>query len=295
MKFKKLIFLLGMLGLSSLVMAKDSKPLKVLIVNDDGCRSFGTVELQKQLLSKGMDAWIVAPATNQSGIGSAITMKKEPFTYHVEGDRHYCFPGTPADALDFGLLGILRDAPPDLVISGVNDGPNTGVAQINSGTVGAAVRAIRYGYPALAVSIGWNTDELIAFKGFPSTEKYWPDSVEYTVNMVSTLAQNWDRKSPLLPAGTGLSINYPAYSKSEILGVKYIGNEKFPPAQHFYKLLDNNQTIQEFNPEVLKVDENDTDTGWLHKKYITYTIIDGDWNALGYEKQYRQLLDGVSE
>jgi 5'-nucleotidase len=59
-------------------------------------------------------------------------------------DKRYCFPGTPADALDFGLWGVLKDAPPDLVISGVNDGPNTGMAQVNSGTVSAAVRSVRW-------------------------------------------------------------------------------------------------------------------------------------------------------
>ncbi|AHG21034.1 5'-nucleotidase [Chania multitudinisentens RB-25] len=267
------------------------RPMRILIVNDDGCEAYGTVSLREKLEKKGYDVWISAPSNNQSGIGSAITMKKEPFEYKKLGDKHYCFPGTPADSLDFGLLGFMRDNPPDLVISGVNDGPNTGVAQVNSGTVGAAARAVRYGYPAIAASIGWNTDELAKFKGFPSTKKYWPDSVDYVVDMVDVLAKNWQPGQEILPKGTGLSINYPAYPKNEIKGVKYIINENFPYPQHSYKMLPDNKTIQVLNPEVLKVDTRDTDTGWLHQRYITYTIIDASWNAEQFESAYKQRLN----
>lgn len=52
-----------------------SAPLKILIVNDDGCESPGSISLQEKLAAKGFDVWMVAPATNQSGIGSAITFK----------------------------------------------------------------------------------------------------------------------------------------------------------------------------------------------------------------------------
>lgn len=51
------------------------RPMRILIVNDDGCESYGTTSLQTKLAAKGYDVWLVAPATNQSGIGSAITFK----------------------------------------------------------------------------------------------------------------------------------------------------------------------------------------------------------------------------
>ena len=138
----------AILALSAAGVQAAEKPLKILLVNDDGCQSVGTTSLQEKLAAKGYDVWMVAPATNQSGIGSAITFKTgKVFDVKKAADKRYCFPGTPADALDFGLWGVLKDAPPDLVISGVNDGPNTGMAQVNSGTVSAAARAIRYGLP----------------------------------------------------------------------------------------------------------------------------------------------------
>ena len=153
------------------------KPLRILLVNDDGCQSVGTTSLQEKLAAKGYDVWMVAPDTNQSGIGSAITFKPgKTFDVKKVADKRYCFPGTPADAVDFGLWGLMKEAAPDLVISGVNDGPNPGMAQVNSGTVSAAARALRYGFPAIAASIGYRFTEQEMKNKWPSTYKYWPDS-----------------------------------------------------------------------------------------------------------------------
>ncbi len=267
------------------------RAMRILVVNDDGCESIGTTSLQEKLAAKGYDVWMVAPATNQSGIGSAITFKPgKVFDVKKVADKRYCFPGTPADSVDFGLLGVLKDNPPDLVISGVNDGQNTGIAQVNSGTVSAAARAVRYGYPAIAASIGFllNDEEMKA--GWPSTKKYWPDSVDYVVEQVDKLNAQWKPGTPVLPAGSGVSINYPALEKSAVKGVKYIENEAHPKAQHYYKLLEDGSAQQIMSEDVLKPSSADTDTGWLDKGYITWTVLDGQWNAPQYEAQYKALF-----
>lgn len=264
---------------------------RILLVNDDGCDSIGTISLQEKLAAKGFDVWMVAPATNQSGIGSAITFKPNKiFDVKKVAEKRYCFPGTPADAIDFGLLGILKENPPDLVISGVNDGPNTGVTQLNSGTVGAAVRAVRYGYPAIAASIGYLFTAEEQKAGWPSTHKYWPDSVDYVVSLVDKLQAKRQPGQPLLPAGSGLSINYPPLAKSAVKGEKYIGNEAFPEAQHSYVLLEDERAQQVISEKIMMPNESDTDTGWLNKGYITLTVFDGQWNAPQYEAQYQALF-----
>ncbi|PMC11562.1 5'/3'-nucleotidase SurE, partial [Klebsiella aerogenes] len=123
--------------------------------------------------------------------------------------------------------GILINNPPDLVISGINDGPNTGMAQVNSGTVSAAARAVRYGFPAIAASIGYIFTEDEMKNKWPSTHKYWPDAVDYVVDVVETLNHKQVSGTPLLPKGSGLSINYPPLPKSKIKGVHYVENEMF--------------------------------------------------------------------
>ncbi|MGL5698102.1 MAG: 5'/3'-nucleotidase SurE [Kluyvera sp.] len=266
-------------------------PLKILIVNDDGCESPGSISLQEKLASKGYDVWMVAPSTNQSGVGSAITFKTgKLFDVKKVADKRYCFPGTPADAVDFGLWGVLKDTPPDLVISGVNDGPNTGMAQVNSGTVSAAVRAVRYGVPSIAASIGYIFTEDEMKNKWPSTHKYWPDSVDYVVGVVDTLNGKRTAGAPLLPKGSGLSINYPALAKTEIKGVHYIGNEAFPTPQIGYELMADGKAKQTMTPASLTPALDDTDSGWLNKGYITYTVFDGQWNAPQLQAQYEALL-----
>ncbi|WMY73168.1 5'/3'-nucleotidase SurE [Buttiauxella selenatireducens] len=267
------------------------RPMRILIVNDDGCESVGTTSLQEKLTAKGYDVWMVAPATNQSGIGTAITFKPNKiFDVKKVAEKRYCFPGTPADSVDFGLFGVLKDNPPDLVISGVNDGPNTGAAQLNSGTVAAAARAVRYGYPAIAASIGYIFSEEEMKAKWPSTHKYWPEAVDYVVTLVDSLGAKWQPGKPLLPAGSGLSINYPPIEKSAIHGVKIVGNEQHPQPQLSYKILEDGKAQQLMSSDALAPTLADTDTGWLNKGYITWTPFDGQWNAPQLDKQYRSLI-----
>ncbi|TCW06420.1 5'-nucleotidase /3'-nucleotidase /exopolyphosphatase [Raoultella sp. BIGb0138] len=268
------------------------KPLKILLVNDDGCQSVGTTSLQDKLAAKGYDVWLVAPATNQSGIGSAITFRPgKTFEVKKVADKRYCFPGTPADAVDFGLWGIMKGAAPDLVISGVNDGPNTGMAQVNSGTVSAAARALRYGFPAIAASIGYRFTEDEMKNKWPSTHKYWPDAVDYVVTVVDKLNATRQPGEALLPKGSGLSINYPPLPTAEIKGVHYIANEPFPTPQIGYELQADGTAKQTMNPASLEPTTGDNDSGWLNKGYITYTLFDGMWNAPQFQAQYEKRLD----
>ncbi|HFP9335460.1 TPA: 5'/3'-nucleotidase SurE [Raoultella planticola] len=267
------------------------KPLRILLVNDDGCQSVGTTSLQETLAAKGYDVWMVAPDTNQSGIGSAITFKPgKTFDVKKVADKRYCFPGTPADAVDFGLWGLMKEAAPDLVISGVNDGPNTGMAQVNSGTVSAAARALRYGFPAIAASIGYRFTEQEMKNKWPSTHKYWPDSVDYVVTVVDKLNATREPGTALLPKGSGLSINYPPLPATEIKGVHYIDNEQFPVPQISYELQADGTAKQGMNPASLTPTTADTDSGWLNKGYITYTLFDGSWNAPQFQAQYEKRL-----
>ncbi len=147
------------------------------------------------------------------------------------------------------------------MISGVNDGPNTGVAQLNSGTVGAAARAVRYGYPAIAASIGYlfTAEEMKA--GWPSTH-HWPDSAD-TVSLVDAAQQVATRAYCLWDPGSVLTTRH--WRKTPSRGEKYIGNERFPAPQHYYKLLDDGRAQQMMSEKVLEPTEADTDTGWLNK------------------------------
>lgn len=118
----------------------------VLLTNDDGIDSPALTALHDELAAV-CDVTVVAPATNQSGVGRA---RSRTVTVD-ERDEGYAVEGTPADCVAFGLSSL--DDRPDLVVSGANVGPNVGSYVLgHSGTVGAAVEAGFLGTPGLAIS-----------------------------------------------------------------------------------------------------------------------------------------------
>ncbi len=287
---KKIVFSALALALtSSFAVNAAERPMRILLVNDDGCKAPGIIALKNKLTAKGYEVWSSAPAVNQSGIGTAITFKPgKTFPIEKLSERTYCFPGTPSDALLFGLYGLLKDNPPDLVISGVNDGPNVGIAQFNSGTVGAAARAVREGIPAIAASVGARWEE--AETGFKSSHEYVPIVADYVVEVIDHLNSQWKPGQSVLPAKSGLSINYPPYPKSELKGIRYVDNEFNPIPQIAFKDITDTQATQAWNPMALKPSTRDNDAKALESKYIVYTLFDGDWNARQFQQSYEKVL-----
>jgi len=108
---------------------------------------------------------IVAPEHERSGVSHAMTLKR-PTKLRRLGDNRYCCSGTPADCIIVAGLGILHE-PIDLVISGINKGPNLGTDVIYSGTCGAARQAALEGIPAIAVSCAGYGD-ILEYEGLTS-------------------------------------------------------------------------------------------------------------------------------
>ena len=128
--------------------------MKILLSNDDGVDASGILAL-KQAVEEFGEVYVVAPSNQQSGIGHALTLY-EPLRINKtrlrDGSPAYSVSGTPTDSVTLGVYEIM-DEKPDLVISGINTGQNTGKGELTtSGTLGAAMEAASLGIPAIAVS-----------------------------------------------------------------------------------------------------------------------------------------------
>lgn len=128
--------------------------MNILITNDDGIRADGIIELAKQI-SNIANVYVVAPETQKSATGHAITihspiMVNEEFIQ--ENIKAYSITGTPADCVKVGLEALFKDVNIDLVLSGINNGPNLGTDVIYSGTVSAAIEGLVQNKPAIAIS-----------------------------------------------------------------------------------------------------------------------------------------------
>ena len=133
----------------------EERPL-ILISNDDGIEAPGILSLASALDGLG-DLIVVAPLTEQSAVGHAITMRDPvrarpwPFRGPSGQVEAYAVSGTPADSVKLAMDKLVPRRP-DLVVSGINQGPNTAVNVIYSGTVSAATEASIIGIPSIAFS-----------------------------------------------------------------------------------------------------------------------------------------------
>ena len=131
--------------------ALDLARARILVTNDDGIHAPGLKVLQKIAKSLSKDVWVVAPATEQSAVAHALTLRR-PVRLNRVGPQRYTVDGTPTDCVLVAVDKVLKERPPDLVLSGVNDGGNLGEDVHYSGTVAAAMEACMLGYRAIALS-----------------------------------------------------------------------------------------------------------------------------------------------
>ncbi len=163
---------------------------RILISNDDGIHADGLKILYKVAQSLSNDVWVVAPETEKSGAGHALSLHR-PLTYRLWGEKRYSVNGTPTDCIVLALKEIIKDKRPDLVLSGVNHGSNLAEDVTYSGTIAAAMEATLLRIPAIAFSLAtkegqppmWDT----AFKIAPSiiaqlAHFHWHHNVFISVN-----------------------------------------------------------------------------------------------------------------
>lgn len=124
--------------------------MRVLLSNDDGVHAPGLAALADAFPDD--EVWVVAPDREQSASSHAISLHR-PLRIVQVGERRFSVDGTPTDAVYLALNHVLRGRPPDLVLSGVNHGPNLGNDVLYSGTVAAAMEGALLGVTAIAVSL----------------------------------------------------------------------------------------------------------------------------------------------
>ena len=124
--------------------------MRVLLSNDDGVNAPGLAALAAAFSDD--EVWIVAPDREQSASSHAISLHR-PLRLHEVGPRRFAVDGTPTDAVYMAINHVMRGRRPDLVLSGINHGPNLGNDVLYSGTVAAAMEGALLGVSAIAISL----------------------------------------------------------------------------------------------------------------------------------------------
>lgn len=179
--------------------------MNLLVSNDDGIFAQGIRTLANTLAAAGHQVTVVCPDRERSATGHGLTLHKPIRAEVIESVFHpsihaWACSGTPSDCVKLAL-GALLDAPPDLVLSGINHGANLGTDVLYSGTVSAAMEGVIEGIPGIALS-------LTSF----SSREFQP-AADFATSLVEQIA-----KQPL-PQVMLLSVNVPAVPREEIAGV----------------------------------------------------------------------------
>ena len=232
--------------------------ISILLTNDDGIYADGIYALREALNGLGR-VTVVAPLAEKSAVGHAITLS-DPLRVqkvHRNGSFFgYAVNGTPADCVKLGARCLL-DKKPDLVISGINQGPNTATNIIYSGTVSAAAEGAIMGMPAIAVS-------LTSF-----TIKEFSYAAKFTLQLARKVLRHG------LPEGTLLNVNVPPLPEEEIAGVALTRQGKGRYEELYDKRIDpNKRTYYWLTGKKMILDEGeDVDDLVVEKKVVSVTPI----------------------
>ena len=259
----------------------NSDPLHILLTNDDGHEAPGIRTLHRILKQAGHRVSMVAPSSEQSATGMSVTSRRMLALNKLEAGSWH-LDGQPVDTILVALRHLLQDEPPDLVLSGINFGPNLGIGLHMSGTIGAAVMASLMGIPSIAVSAGMlfhETDH--SPRRFPSTYVVVEPAADFTCSVIDSLQTSCEEHEKLLPEGILLNINYPALPRDQIQGVVYpevssghmieLGYHRSDPAGH---------VIPQYYPGV-DPDQPHREEGDIRahlEGYITVSPVKPRWN-----------------
>jgi 5'-nucleotidase len=183
----------------------DLKRARVLVSNDDGIHAPGLKVLEKALEPLVREVVVVAPETEQSATSHSLTLRR-PLRIRELSDGRYAVDGTPTDAVLLGITEVMKDDPPDLVVSGVNRGGNLGEDVTYSGTVAAAMEGCLLGYPAIAFSQVADDRNNVKWK----TAESWIPKV-----LKKLAATDW-------PGGVLINVNFPDVTSGKVTGIELV-------------------------------------------------------------------------
>lgn len=237
--------------------------LRILITNDDGINAPGLAVMERIAAQLSDDVWVVAPDFERSGAGRSVSLA-EPIRIRQFAERRFSLlRGTPADCTIIALNEIMKDAPPTLVLSGVNRGANLAEELTYSGTVAGAMEATMYGVRSISMSQAFTQ----------GSEVPWHTAEAHAPAVI--------RKLLALPQSPGVfhNVNFPNVAPDAVKGVRAVrqGNwgtirldvDSRIDARHFpYAWLS-------FYHEAGDPDE-DTDLGAVHRGWVSVTPVHAD-------------------
>lgn len=257
--------------------------MNILLTNDDGINSEGINSIYS-ILSKTHSVYIIAPMSEKSACSNAITVHSQLILKKIEKNK-FSVTGYPADCVIIGLSGnLIPDI--DLVVSGINHGPNVGDDLVFSGTVGGARTAYLFGKNAISISIN----------SYKHSSKYFDDASLFLSEFIDSAIKT--KKSTIKSFHKAVevqaksirffNINYPDLPRSEIKGNKFtyagkrIYKDSFKTAE-----FQSDELVLQMGGYIESIHAKGSDTTELDDGYITITPLLIDCTDYSFLKKKR--------
>lgn len=243
--------------------------MNVLVTNDDGIYARGIDAIVQKFKEKGHNVFVVAPDRERSASGQAITLHSPIMVKEVdkwEGVTAYAIDGTPTDCSKIGLTELIKE-PIDVVVSGINRGPNLGTDVLYSGTVSAAIEAAIIGVPAIAISLA----------DFNNLD------YSYAAKVAEQLALELIERG--VPEDTLLNVNVPNIPEEEIKGIAItaLGERRYKESFHrrvdprgkvyYWMAGEVEDFYQDEDADVVKIKENYVTVSPIHFDFTKYNLL----------------------
>ncbi|WP_045389739.1 5'/3'-nucleotidase SurE [Falsirhodobacter sp. alg1] len=187
--------------------------MRILITNDDGINAPGLAvlsEIAAEIAGPSGEVWTVAPAFEQSGVGHAISYT-HPTLFTQMGERQFAAEGSPADCVLAAIYEVFQGEKPDLILSGVNRGNNSGENAMYSGTIGAAIEGALQGVRSIALSQYLGPQTRVLDDPFETARIHGARVVRAIVETAP-----WDEADYRL----FYSVNFPPVAAKDVLGTR---------------------------------------------------------------------------
>jgi 5'/3'-nucleotidase len=178
--------------------------MRILITNDDGVHSEGLDACAEVARALSDDVWVIAPEFDQSGVSHSLSLN-DPLRLRAVGERRFAVKGTPTDCVIMGARHVIKDRPPDLVLSGINRGRNAGEDVIYSGTVAGAVEGTILGIPSFALSQ--------AYRSRSGEPPNWATAVRFAPEIIRRVLEAG------IPRDVLVNINFPDCPPDGVKGI----------------------------------------------------------------------------
>ena len=179
--------------------------MRILLTNDDGIHAEGLQVLERIARTLSDDVWVVAPEADQSGFAHSLSLS-EPLRMRKVDDRHFALRGTPTDCVIMGVRKVM-DSPPDLILSGVNNGANMADDVTYSGTIAGAMEGTLLGIRSIALSQAYDYTNDMRYVPWDTVETLGPDLLKRLVELE-------------IPKGVFLNVNFPKLPADQVKGVR---------------------------------------------------------------------------